>query len=502
MPTEEPTPEPTVEPTATPEPTVVPAEEPTVGPAAALPGSFTTQYIGIANLETGSQTDTATLTLYNLDTHATSNPSVPAVYRGGASVVTDSDFSDGRYSGVIASSVQMAAAALMVNQAALTADAYTGVDSPATPLYGTLIFNMHSDWESTLYCQNAGSGTATINAALYKTGEAIPRITLSASVLENETVTWDIADDVNVQAAWPGGTGEFGYVVFNSANNIACVVDNQRVTLSPYVQSQFNGVPSSYASTDLRVPLVFNGHGTSSSNARSLKWNTGISLINPDASDATVSVTYTSGSYSNTCTKTIPGNGSDVWYAPEIGTGAGSGVGWSCPSGPLSWSYPGGPTYGSATITSNVAILAIGNSNRYDSAAAVGAGYSSLAAAPIIATSRAVCPLSFNKDPGTDWITGIQAANVGTVATDITFKMVRFNGDPAIAGNSVTITKSGVAAGSSDTAYFPEEGSALTNFEGAVFVEATASGALIAASSSNTNYNTLSAAAMYDCINY
>ena len=409
----------------------------------------------------------------------------------------DSAFADGRYSGVIASSVPMAAAALMVNQTALTADAYTGVDSPTTQLYGTLIFNKHSNWESTLYCQNAGSGTATINAALYKTGEATPRHTLSASVPENETVAWDIADDANVQAAWPGGTGQYGYVRFSSANNIACVVDNQRM-ISPYVQSQFNGVPSSYASTDLRVPLIFNGHGSSSTNQRHLKWNTGISIINPSSSSANVSVTYTSGSYSSTCSKTIPGNGSDVWYAPEVGTGP---DGWSCPGGPLPWSYPG-YTYGSATISSNVAILAIGNSNRYDSAAAVGAGYSSLAAASSAATSRAVCPLSFNKDPGTDWITGIQAANVGSVATDITFKMVRFNVDPAGAGNSLTITKSGVGAGSSATAYFPEEGSALTNFEGAVFVEATAAGALIAASSSNTNYNTLSAAAMYDCINY
>jgi hypothetical protein len=391
----------------------------------------------------------------------------------------------------------MAAAALMVNQSALTADAYTGVTEPTTQLYGTLIFNKHANFESTLYCQNAGSGTATINAALYKTGEATPRYTLSASVPENETVTWDIADDANVQAAWPGGAGEYGYVLFSSANNIACVIDNQRM-ISPYVQSQFNGVPSSYASTDLRVPLVFNGHGSSSSNERHLKWNTGISIINPNASAANVSVTYTSGSYSSTCSKTIPGNGSDVWYAPEVGTGP---DGWSCPGGALPWSYPG-YTYGSATISSNVAILAIGNSNRYDSTDAVGAGYSSSAAAPSVATSRAVCPLSFNKDPGTDWITGIQVANVGSATTNVTCKMVRFNVDPAASGNSVIITKSSIAPGASGTCYFPEESTALSNFEGAVFVEATATGALIAASSSNTNYNTLSAAAAYDCNNY
>lgn len=474
-----------------------PMEAPTIGPAAALPGSFTTKYIAIANLETSGSPVDVVLTLYNLDTHATSNPTVPAAYPQGASTVTDSAFGNGRYSGVIQSGVPVAAAALMVNQTAKTADAYIGVTAPTTQLYGTLIFNKHSNWESTLHCQNAGSGTATINAALYKTGEATPRHTLSSSVPENETVTWDIADDANVQADWPGGTGEYGYVLFTSANPIACVVDNQRMS-SPYVQSQFTAVPSTYASTDVRVPLVFHGHGTSSRNQKALKWNTGVSIINPNSSSANVSFTYTSGSYSSTCSKTIPGNGSDVWYAPEVGTGP---DGWNCAGGPLPWSYPG-YTYGSGSITSNVSVLAIGNSNRYDSRAAVGAGYSSLAAAPSVTTSRAVCPLSFNKNPLTDWITGIQAANVGSVTTDITFKMVRFNADPAGGGNSVTITKSSVASGSSGTAYFPEEGSALTNFEGAIFIEATTPGALIAASSSNTNYNTLSAAAMYDCINY
>jgi len=521
-PTAEPTEAATEVPTAAPteevteEPTAAPTEEPPaardesasggvgatggeVGVASALPGNFTTEIIAIANLETSGTAEAPVVTLYDIDSTGTSTVSgVPSVYPGGVGFVTDSQFSTGRYAAVIQSSFQAAAVALTTNSTAKTADAYAGFNSPATTLYGTLIFNKHSNWESILYCQNAGSGTATIYASLYKTGQSAPKVTLSSSVGENETVIWDIADNSTVQSAWPGGTGEYGYAVFTSTNTIACVIDNQRMA-SPYVQSQFNAVPASYAGTDLRVPLVFNGHGSSSSNSRAYKWNTGISLVNISSSTANVQVTYTSGSYTNTCTKSISANGSDVWYAPEVGTGP---DGWSCSKGALSWSYPGGPTYGSVQITSNVNILAIANSNRYDSAVSLGAGYSSLAAAPSNGTSKAVCPLAFNKDPGTDWITGIQAANVGSVTTNITFKMVKANANPSGSGNSVTITKTNIAPGSSATAYFPEESSALSNFEGAVFVEATASGAAIAVSSSNTNYNTMGAAALYDCINY
>jgi hypothetical protein len=42
----------------------------------------------------------------------------------------------------------------------------------------------------------------------------------------------------------------------------------------------------------------------------------------------------------------------------------------------------------------------------------------------------------------------------------------------------------------------------LSDFGGAVFCEATSPGAVIVASSSNTNYNALGSAALYDCINY
>jgi hypothetical protein len=500
-PTEEPTVEPTEEPTTEPteEPTVEPTEEPTVGPAAALPGSFTTQIIAIANLETSGSPEAPALTLYDIDGTGTNTVSgIPVAYPGGVVFVRDSQLSDGRYAGVIQSSFQAAAAALTVNSTARTADAYMGFNAPATELFATLIFNKHSNWESTLICQNAGSSAANINAYLYKTGDTSPRVSLTAtSVGANESVVWDIADDSTVQSQWPGGSGQYGFARFTSTNNIACIVDNQRMA-SPYVQSQYNAVPASYAGTELYSPLVFNGHGSSSTNQRGLKWNSGVSIVNTTSNAAYVTVTYTANTgYVATCTKTIAGNGSANWYTPEVAS-----LGWSCtPNASLPWSYPG-PTYGSIKLTSTQPVLALTNSNRYDSGEGLGAGYSNACSSPSVATNRLVCPLAFNKNAATDWVTGIRVANVGTVTTNVTWKMVRVNSDPSGSGKSVSITKTGIVPGAGESAYFPEESTALTNFEGVVFVEASNSSAKIAATSSNTNYNTLGAGAMYDCYNY
>ncbi len=394
---------------------------------------------------------------------------------------------------------------LNVNSTAKVADIYPGLSGNALApvLYGTLIFNKHSNWESTFYCQNAGSSADTISVALYKTGEATPKVTLTSSSLSaGQGVKWDIADDATVQAAWAGGSGQFGYAKFssNGGNNIACVVDNVRMT-SPYVQSLFQAVPSTgYSSTDLRAPLVFNGHGTSSKNQKGLKWLSSVSFVNPDSNSSTVTVTYTAyNGYTNTCTDTVAGNSSKNWYAPEVGI-AGNAFG-NCTGGPLSWSYPG-PTYGSVRVTATGSVLGIVNYARYDTGVGLGAGYSSLASSPSLATNRAVCPLAFNKNTSTDWVTGIQAANVGGSATNDSFKMVRAGGDPTVVGNSTTISINSVGVNSLGVAYFPEQGTALSNFEGAVFVEASDSNAKIVVSSSNTNYNTLGAAALYDCINY
>jgi outer membrane biosynthesis protein TonB len=510
VPTEAATEVPTAVPTeaATEEPTAIPESEAAsndVSALAALPGTSTTKVIAVANLETSGSPEAPVLTLYDLTTGTPSTvSSIPAAYPGGVVFITDSLLPTGAYGGVLQSSFQAAAAALAVNSTAKAADAYPGFGSSAVAqtLYGPYIFNRHSTWESLLYCQNAESGTATINAALYKVGESTPKVTLSAQVDQNEVKMWDIADDATVQAAWPGGAGQFGYVVFSSpTNNIACVVDNQRMS-SPYVQSQYNAVPDTYAGTDLRLPLVFNGHGTSSSNKRLLKWNSGVALINRNGGPANVSVTYRSGALTHVCTTQILAGGMANWYAPEMGTGTGSGIGWTCPSGAMPWSSPG-PTLGAITVASDVPVLSIANGNRYDAKAKLGAGFSGLAGTAGNATYRAVCPMAFNKNRNTDWITGINVANVGTSGTtNVTVKMVRANVDPAGAGNNTTITLSNVAAGTMQNAYFPDIAGALTNFEGAAFVEATDPSAKIVANSSSTSYNTLSAAADYDCINY
>jgi hypothetical protein len=462
-----------------------------------LPGSFTSQIIAIANLLDSGAAETPALTLYNIDSSSDAVVSpMPSVYPGGVGFVTDGQIPTGRHAGVIESSFPAAAAVLTVNSSAGTADAYAGINVPSTELFATLIFNKHSNWESTLICQNTGA-TADITAELFKAGDTSPRVTLTAfNVPTNNSVVWDIADDDNVQIPWPGGIGEFGFARFSSSSAIACVVDNQRMA-SPHVQSQYGAVPPSYAGDELYSPLVFHGHGQSSSNSKGLKWNSGVSFVNTSGSSANVTIVYSADNgYIATCTRTIPGNGSANWFMPSVQE-----LGWSCsPDSSLPWSYPG-PTFGSIEVNASQPVLALNNSNRYDGST-LGAGFSSSLAGPGVATGLVACPLAFNQNPTTDWVTGVRVVNVGDVTTNVTWTMVRAGANPGGSGNTATITASSVAPGEGASAYFPQEPGALSGFQGAVFVEASNASGLIAATSNSTNYTALGAGAQYECINY
>jgi hypothetical protein len=255
------------------------------------------------------------------------------------------------------------------------------------------------------------------------------------------------------------------------------------------------------AGKTLFVPLVFHGHGSSSANEKALKFNTGVSILNVSNSSAAVTLQFTAeNGYKRTCTVNIPKGGNANWYTPSVPD-----TGWTCDLGnvPLKWSYPG-PTIGAVKLTSTQNILALANSNRYDpDANNLGAGYSSPAASPLVATYRVVCPLAFNKNPANDWITGIRAVNLnGSGNVNVSFKLVRANVNPASAGNSATVNLTGITPGASDNINLPNTAGALSNFQGAVFVTASKTTDKIAASASSTNYNTLSAAALYNCLSY
>jgi hypothetical protein len=464
-----------------------------------LPGNSTSQIIAIANLDSGSTAQAANLVLDQIGGNGTGTET-KSVFPGGVNFLRDSDLdSNGEFTGILQTGFRAAAAVLTVNATAKTADAYPGLGTTAvaTELFGILIFNKSSGFESVLYCQNAGDDNATISAELYKAGQSAPIVPASAltsgSLIPGQGFKWDIADLQAVQSRWAGGNGQFGYARFTSANPIACVVDNQRLA-SPYVQSIFQAIPSAgYSGTNLRFPLVFHGHG-GSSGGKGTKWNSGISILNRNNNAANVTVKYTAASgYTATCTGSVGANQTVTWFAPEAGA---SGSGFNC-GGTLAWSFPG-PTYGGVEISSNRPILALANSNRYDTGQALGAGYSSIAASPSIATTKIVCPLAFNKNSSSDWITGISALNVGNAPTTITFKVVKQNANPT--SNTQQFSGGSVGAGKTTTLALFEQSTAFQNFEGAVFI--SSNGQPITAVSSSTNYNTLGAAALYDCVNY
>jgi hypothetical protein len=474
--------------------------------ATALPGNFSSQIIAVANLNTTGSRDPANLTLDEIGGNNTGSAAA-SIFPGGVEFLNLGTVPNGSFSGILSSQFPAAAAVLTINQQAKVADAYPGLSSTSTgvELYALGILNKHANFESRFYCQNAGGSPATIKAELFETGVATARATVtSASLAAGEAVRWDIADTA-IQSQWPGGAGKFGYAKFTSANTIACVVDNQR-TVAPHVQSIYQAVPTNgYASQDGIAPGIFNGHGSSSTNVKGRKFISAIAIVNPNPGAATVSVQFISAvsNYTNTCTASVPGGSMVSWIAPDVGTSASP---FTCTGGPLAWQYPGGPTLGTALVTSNISVMALVNSNKYDTGENLGAGYSSLVAArtaPTVVTTKAVCPLAFNKNVANDWISGIQAVNVGGSPTNITFKMVRAGQDPAAGGASHTLSGgkfNNIASNAGVSAVLYQDQTTLTNFEGAVFVES--SGQPIAVVSSSTNYTTLGAAALYDCINY
>jgi hypothetical protein len=331
-----------------------------------------------------------------------------------------------------------------------------------------------------------------------------PVYTLTANnVASNETVVWDFVDIPAVQNAWPPGNGKFGYVKFNSpTNNIACVVNSQNLN-TPRVEASYAAVPVSFADTELNVPLVYNGHGASSSTNRATKINSGFAVVNVSSNpvQATVSFAATNG-YTVNCTQTVAGDSSVNWYSPEVWAN-GMGGAWSC-NLPFPLTYILNQTsFGSAKLTAvGGSLLGITNHAQFDSKLGRGQGFTSLGVPTGRATNRAVCPLAFNRNPSTDWVTGVRAANVGSSGTaQVTWTLVRANVDPNGAGNKSAITKN-VTAGAGQSAYFPQEPLALTNFSGAVFVQAANPADKILATSVSSNFGAVNSVAMYDCINY
>jgi len=518
--------EPTVTPTATVEPTITPTvvasptvtatvvASPTVTAtlttaddveSAAVPGSFTSQFIAIANLNTSGAAEVAQLGLDEINGAGGGNVPSQPIFPGGVSFIRDSALtSNGQFSGILSSGFPAAAAVLTINSTAKAGDAYPGLSSAniGKTLFALGILNKHANFETSFYCQNAGSTPAPIKADFFQTGVIAAEATVnSTSLAPGAAVKWNITD-ANIQSQWPGGNGKFGYAKFTSANNIACVAHIQR-TISPYAAAMFAAVPQTgYQSTNSIAPGVFNGHGSSSQNNRGYKFNTGIAIVNPNAQAASVTVQFRASNqnYTKSCTANIPGGSMVSWIAALAGT---AGNAFSCTGGPLAWP---GPTVGTALITSNRPVMGLINSNKYDTPAGLASGYSSLVVArtaPTVATTKAVCPLAFNKNPGNDWISGIQAVNVGSAATNVSFKLVKAGLNPAGAGNSATMQGgkfNNIAAGAGISAVLYQDTPTIASFEGAVFVQS--SGQPIAVVSSNTNYNTLGTAALYDCINY
>ena len=308
----------------------------------------------------------------------------------------------------VANSDQPIVAVVNVNNrtAGSAAGQYTGTDGSdvATTLAFPLVKNDHASRTTTFYVQNASSGTNTINATFKELNGDEHTITFN-DVPANAMVVINPSD---ASPAFPTGTGVgIGSLVVEGTAALAGASLEHETTaaVGANLQASRAFVPSDYDS-EVICPLTrYQFPSTSSINA-----TTGIQAQNVTAGDTfDISVTY-----------------EVIFPAPRtVGPVTVAGVGPGESANFLQSDHLASGEIASATVTGGGEMAVIVNDRadaftpkRFTTYACFGASN---------ATDTIAIPLA--KDQFVNNTTGIQVANVGTAATQITLNFVNFNGD-------------------------------------------------------------------------
>lgn len=446
-PTEEPTLEPTEEPTVEPteEPTLEPTEEPTVEPTAtitptveitatatitpamgaqgdigaqAIPGSWTSEYIGIQNLGTNPLGANVQFDLYPQGS-GTGTPAVPpfTIPVSGCVSLSASDFSvgNGAYAGLITSDEPVAAAVINTNYTGQLGDSYLGENAPSASKVLPIIYRGHASYYTKFHIQNASDSTQVVTVKTYPIGSSTPAPNPppTFSILANSSRTIDFFADTNFDG--PGGfckgEGCYGYAVFEAevGKTIAVVGQHDRDVVNGYISLYHTGfdVPPVGQGRDFATTTLFKGHAS---------FNGAVGIINLGAVTTTVTLTYT----------VAGGTGAPVGttVVQQLQVGPNRLDGWNMPGVAA---FPN-MTYGSGAIhSSDTDVVAYVTSVKYYFGSV---GFSSPALNAASGTTRFAVPLAFKPSGSNEWNTGLGAYTVGAAAT-ITTTWVRANSDPA-----------------------------------------------------------------------
>jgi hypothetical protein len=319
----------------------------------------------------------------------------------------------------------------------------------------------------------------------YNQGEPSPCFTDTVSAVpQNTSVTFDLQlpkyDSIGVK---------LGYIkVIGSSGNLAGVITRVRNYSPTYTQNIDQSEPgllSSAAKKTLVFPLTFAYYSRDASSPRG--WDTGINILNVGGSTTDIRADWVDSRNGATYSYTeygVPANAVVNFYMPRR-------LGYST------------EFLGSVTLTSsNSNILAFVSTVKYVNSGSI--GYGGVGLDPNVATAQVALPLNYrqpNCSRNTNWITGIQAMNLGAGTTTVNVRLVKsksctlasgwyddFTWSMSVNGNAAQnfyLPSYGVQG--KDPTWVPGRVPIPTGWYGSAYVTNSASNKLIVTSSS-TNY--------------
>jgi hypothetical protein len=360
---------------------------------------------------------------------------------GGINVYLPSEnLSNGQFSAVISSDVQVAAVASQANYDLGGADMYLGTAQPETTLSFPLVYRNHTagKWNSKLIIQNASDTAQEVTLYLFSVGKTSPDVTDTATIQPYSYVVFDISD--SKYAAF----GPYGSAIVTGTRPLAGVsqaIRNPGTGKANVIETEYRAFRAGQEGRQVVAPLIYKNYNL---------WTTGINIANRGGVTTTVTIT---------CTNANPGISGGPWtFQQEIG-----------PNAMFSFytpSYAQIPDgfYGSAEIYSSDANIAVVvASQRYRPSGAEGVAYEG--SLPADATPCVSLPIVHNR---TTWKTGINILNLGDAEAAVTINY--YSTAPGIPNATQTIT---ISAHSPKTVYMPTESPTAVGFYGAADVKST-----------------------------
>jgi outer membrane biosynthesis protein TonB len=419
--------------------------------AAAIPGSFTTQYLMVQNISSAA-TDVS-VGLHTTSSTANYNLGTTSVPVNGNALVSLSSINDGEYSGVVQSSNPVVAAVYNVNSIGKLGDMYLGSNTPKQDLILPLIYRNHYQQSSVFYIQNTHSAAQdiTVETYLVNTTSAAASHTYT-SVPQNTSVKVDFAND-SLYNSFCSGNGCYGYAVIHGGSGNVAVVSQQIRDLgdnrfmTSYSGLDSSGLSDSDAGKDIVAPLVYsNWYG----------WISGINVVNTENTPATVTMNYYSNKGNGSQTQTIAPKAVALFYLPNITPGT---------------------SYGSGRFTSdkNIVVM-VNNANSTNGWASATAGLNAAKA-----TKKVALPLVLNSSNGSAWRTGINVYSFGTSTITTTF--ITAGSDPTNSAN--VIQRVTPASANSVTLLFGPDFLPTSSYVGAAYIESSDSNIMVLTNAPN-----------------